>query len=259
MFDNQSPQPNNQPASLADGINPSVTPPPLQREPEDIFAGTDAGAGKQSNSASKPPQFQPKAPVSQPVANISAVGAVNIPAAIPAAAEPAIKPDRKYVIICLAAIVVLAFVLIGMIALAYYKSKSAATGDNLPATIKTDQPAAKEEIPAAVDEPKAENLLPNQAEQVEQPVEEPASGQVILDEITDTDGDGLMDGEEKRAGTNPNNSDSDNDGLFDREEVRIYKTDPLNPDTDGDGYGDGAEVKNGYNPKGAGKLYELPK
>ena len=60
----------------------------------------------------------------------------------------------------------------------------------------------------------------------------------------DTDGDGLLDGEEIKAyGTNPLNPDTDGDGLTDGEEVRKYKTNPLNPDTDGDGLLDGDEVK----------------
>jgi len=63
----------------------------------------------------------------------------------------------------------------------------------------------------------------------------------------DEDGDGLINDDERRAGTNPHNSDTDSDGLLDGEEwggapnVKGY-TDPLNPDTDGDGIPDGAEV-----------------
>jgi rhodanese-related sulfurtransferase len=49
--------------------------------------------------------------------------------------------------------------------------------------------------------------------------------------------------------------DSDGDGLVDAEEIK-YGTDPNNPDTDGDTYQDGAEVKGGYNPKGPGKIGE---
>jgi outer membrane protein OmpA-like peptidoglycan-associated protein len=58
----------------------------------------------------------------------------------------------------------------------------------------------------------------------------------------DTDGDGLLDEEELRIGTDPRNPDTDGDGLKDGEEVYTYKTDPLNPDTDGDGLKDGEEV-----------------
>ena len=66
----------------------------------------------------------------------------------------------------------------------------------------------------------------------------------------DTDGDGLLDGEEVSTHkTNPLDPDSDRDGLTDGEEVRRYATDPKNPDTDGDGLKDGEEVvKYGTNP-----------
>jgi len=76
----------------------------------------------------------------------------------------------------------------------------------------------------------------------------------VVQSLTDTDGDGLTDAEEKIAGTNPNVVDTDGDGLSDYEEVKIYHTNPLNADTDGDGYLDGAEVKSGHNPNGPGKL-----
>jgi len=49
--------------------------------------------------------------------------------------------------------------------------------------------------------------------------------------------------------------DTDGDGLIDTDE-KLYGTDPNNPDTDGDGFSDGDEVKNGFNPLGEGKLNE---
>jgi outer membrane protein OmpA-like peptidoglycan-associated protein len=58
----------------------------------------------------------------------------------------------------------------------------------------------------------------------------------------DKDGDGLTRSQEKALGTDPLNPDTDGDGLLDGEEVNIYGTDPLNPDTDGDGLSDGDEV-----------------
>lgn len=59
----------------------------------------------------------------------------------------------------------------------------------------------------------------------------------------DTDGDGLIDGEEvNKYYTNPLNKDSDNDGLNDYEEVMKNKTLPMNPDSDGDKLKDGEEV-----------------
>ena len=75
----------------------------------------------------------------------------------------------------------------------------------------------------------------------------------------DTDGDGINDGDEVTAGSNPNescdpnpaaaspSSDCDNDGLTTDEETTAG-TDPGNPDTDGDGIDDGTEVDNGTSP-----------
>ena len=71
----------------------------------------------------------------------------------------------------------------------------------------------------------------------------------------DTDGDGLMDGEELiKYHSDPKSVDTDIDGLGDYDEIFIYKTDINNPDTDNDGYQDGEEVAGGYNPLGEGKL-----
>ncbi|MCB9647810.1 MAG: DUF4215 domain-containing protein [Deltaproteobacteria bacterium] len=67
----------------------------------------------------------------------------------------------------------------------------------------------------------------------------------------DSDGDGLLDGEELQPGqdgriTDPADADSDDDGLSDWEEVFLagdgFITDPNDPDTDGDGIQDGTEV-----------------
>ncbi|HSW53524.1 MAG TPA: OmpA family protein [Ignavibacteriaceae bacterium] len=58
----------------------------------------------------------------------------------------------------------------------------------------------------------------------------------------DKDMDGLGKCDEEKFGTDPNNPDTDGDGLLDGEEVFKYTTDPLNPDTDGDGLSDGDEV-----------------
>ncbi len=83
----------------------------------------------------------------------------------------------------------------------------------------------------------------------------------VLDEVqdmTDTDSDGLTDVEEAEYGSDPNLADTDADGLFDREEIRVYGTDPLNQDTDGDGFLDGEEVANGYSPNGEGRLFVPP-
>jgi hypothetical protein len=65
---------------------------------------------------------------------------------------------------------------------------------------------------------------------------------------TDTDGDGLLDFEERvQYGTDPTMTDTDNDGLDDRTEVE-GPTDPTAADTDGDGLTDGREVDIGTDP-----------
>lgn len=66
----------------------------------------------------------------------------------------------------------------------------------------------------------------------------------------DTDGDGLLDGEEKFLGTDPQSDDTDGDGLGDLMEVRgfelrdlgIIVTDPVDADTDDDKRSDGEEA-----------------
>jgi hypothetical protein len=66
----------------------------------------------------------------------------------------------------------------------------------------------------------------------------------------DIDGDGLTNAQENVLGTDPQNPDTDGDGLMDGEEVNTYTTNPLLADTDGDGLSDGDEVKvYGTNPK----------
>jgi len=65
----------------------------------------------------------------------------------------------------------------------------------------------------------------------------------------DTDDDGLDDGEEVNThGTDPNDADTDDDGLDDGEEVNTYGTDPNDADSDDDGWNDGDEVAAGTNP-----------
>lgn len=65
----------------------------------------------------------------------------------------------------------------------------------------------------------------------------------------DSDNDGLSDPREKELGTDPNVTDTDGDGLDDGEEVKTYSSDPLDVDTDGDGLEDGEEANQvGTNP-----------
>ena len=58
----------------------------------------------------------------------------------------------------------------------------------------------------------------------------------------DSDNDGLTDARELELDLDPFNPDTDGDGLLDGEEVRQYGTDPRNRDTDGDTLSDGTEA-----------------
>ena len=83
----------------------------------------------------------------------------------------------------------------------------------------------------------------------------PAGGEQNDDSIwnvcdPDSDGDGLLDGEEVAIGTDPGDWDTDDDGRSDWHEVTgggPIPTDPFDPDTDDDGLLDSAEVF-GSNP-----------
>jgi len=58
----------------------------------------------------------------------------------------------------------------------------------------------------------------------------------------DPDADGLTNSQEGENHTDPNSADTDGDGLLDGEEVNTYGTDPTAADTDGDTLSDGDEV-----------------
>ena len=70
---------------------------------------------------------------------------------------------------------------------------------------------------------------------------------VILAVGTDSDNDGLTDGDEAVLGTDPNEPDTDGDGIDDGDEVALG-TSPLFSDSDGDGIADGDEAGFGTNP-----------
>ncbi|MGK0185479.1 MAG: hypothetical protein ACI9R3_001257 [Verrucomicrobiales bacterium] len=64
----------------------------------------------------------------------------------------------------------------------------------------------------------------------------------------DPDEDSLTNSAEFDAGTNPNNKDTDGDGLLDGEEITTHMTKPLVADSDGDGADDGREIAAGTDP-----------
>jgi len=71
-------------------------------------------------------------------------------------------------------------------------------------------------------------------------------------DITDLDGDGLSDKDEKEQyHTDPQRVDSDFDGLPDNDEVDTYFSDPMTVDSDGDSFWDGEEVSAGTDPTDA--------
>ena len=73
----------------------------------------------------------------------------------------------------------------------------------------------------------------------------------------DSDGDGLLDGEEQRLGTRTDLADTDGDGLSDYDEVRTHATNPLLKDTDGDGASDGDEVAAGTDPNSFTDVFKV--
>lgn len=74
----------------------------------------------------------------------------------------------------------------------------------------------------------------------------------------DADNDTLSLVEEYDYNTDPNASDTDGDGLTDGDEVKTHYTLAIRKDTDGDGFLDGTEVENGFDPNGEGKYPAKP-
>jgi hypothetical protein len=58
----------------------------------------------------------------------------------------------------------------------------------------------------------------------------------------DTDGDGILDGDENRRSMDPRTDDTDADQVGDWDEVFVWHSDPNNQDTDGDGMDDKKEI-----------------
>ncbi len=78
------------------------------------------------------------------------------------------------------------------------------------------------------------------------------------DGLEDRDSDGLSNRDEVAAASNLSNPDTDGDGILDGEEARAgadgFVTSPLLADTDGDGVRDGLEVATGSNPINAASV-----
>lgn len=66
--------------------------------------------------------------------------------------------------------------------------------------------------------------------------------------VADSDDDGLSNRQERELQLDPENADTDGDGLLDGDEVDVYGTDPLDADSDGDGLVDGLEIEAGSDP-----------
>ena len=71
------------------------------------------------------------------------------------------------------------------------------------------------------------------------------------DASLDGDNDGLTNLEEYKIKLDPTDSDTDDDGLSDGDELNIYKTDPNDSDSDSDGFSDGEEIQLSTDPLSA--------
>ncbi|MFT5194581.1 MAG: serine/threonine protein kinase [Cellvibrionaceae bacterium] len=105
------------------------------------------------------------------------------------------------------------------------------------------EPTQEIDVSAVAATSQAENATASALGTIVQTTATPADG------LTDTDGDGLSNGQEATLGTSPTEPDSDRDGLKDGDEVLKYGTNPLIQDTDRDVLTDGEEVLQfGTNP-----------
>lgn len=206
----------------------------LQKEPEDVFAQTDASAPQMS----PPTMNAPSEPSVAPVPMASSAPQPSPMKSVGAGSEMGEKRPFPW------KLVVLFVAIVAVVGLAFFLSMRI-LNSRTPVT-----PPAPETTTEQTETTEVETTTPAPTEEVTQVPAE--------DQTADADKDGLPDVREALLGTDPNSPDTDADGLFDKEEVDVYQTNPLNPDTDGDTYKDGDEVKNGYNPSGPGQLLQIP-
>lgn len=211
----------------------------LQKEPEDVFAQTDASAPQMTPpTMSQPSQQSTPQPMQRSVAP-TPQATRSEPVVVSPVAHRAFPWKVVVLVVGIIAVITLAFFL----SMKILKSKTPVTP---PAPEQSAAPESPVPSTPTVEIPQATTP------------EAVAPITSVPEETIDTDKDGLPDTREAQLGTDPNNPDTDADGLFDKEEVDVYHTNPLNSDTDGDTFPDGSEVKKGYNPNGPGKLLQVP-
>lgn len=91
------------------------------------------------------------------------------------------------------------------------------------------------------------------------PTNTDTDGDGVLDGNEDADEDGLKNLQEIEAGTDLVKADTDADGLTDYDEINVYHTDPLSYDTDLDGVSDGYEIELGTDPLKANDSFQITK
>ena len=100
-------------------------------------------------------------------------------------------------------------------------------------------------------------VLADESNALEETSEENNAGTALVMTTLDSDGDGLLDGQELQYGTRTDLADTDSDGLGDRAEISVHGTDPTVFDTDGDGSSDGHEIAAGTDPHSTTDVFKI--
>lgn len=127
----------------------------------------------------------------------------------------------------------------------------AAAATTPPASPVAASPAAVATVPSGTPAPVTTDEAAEPATDEAAVTDEAATtdeGAAVDETPLDSDGDGLVDGDEAGLNTDPAVVDTDGDGLTDGDEVLVYGTAPLAPDSDGDGILDGDEINQGTDP-----------